>query len=142
MKPEAKSSVADEDYVDEAYAERERDKAAWMQQFVLAYRTDECDECSLFVGSIPQTLSMMNGEMTADATNAKSSGVLAQIAATPATESKKVQQLFLAALARNPSPGEQTAARRLLSMHGNNTAAGLEDLWWALLNSNEFILDR
>jgi hypothetical protein len=127
---------------DESYADRERAKGAWMRQFVIAYRTDECDECSLFVGSIPQTLAMMNGEMTAEATDANQSGLLKKIAAAPISEARKVQQLFLAALARNPTPGEQTAARRLISAHGNNTAAGLEDLWWALLNSNEFIMDR
>ncbi|MEX2188674.1 MAG: DUF1549 domain-containing protein [Pirellulales bacterium] len=128
--------------LDEVYAQREREKADWMRQFVIAYRTDECDECSLFVGSIPQTLAMMNGELVADATSSQSTGLLSEIARSPISEAKKVRQLFLAALARNPSPGEQTAARRLLSMHGNDTAAGLEDLWWALLNSNEFILDR
>lgn len=130
------------DLSDEAYAEREQDKAAWMRQFVIAYRTDECDECSLFVGSIPQTLAMMNGDMTAEATDTDTSGLLAKIARSPVSDAKKVQQLFLAALARNPTPGEQTAARRLIAAHGNDTAAGLEDLWWALLNSNEFIMDR
>ncbi len=132
----------DGDDIDELYAEREQEKADWMRQFVIAYRTDECDECSLFVGSIPQTLAMMNGELMSDATSSESTGLLGEIARAPISEAKKVRQLFLAALARNPSPGEQTAARRLLSMHGNDTAAGLEDLWWALLNSNEFILDR
>jgi hypothetical protein len=127
---------------DESYAERERDKGAWVRQFVIAYRTDECDECSLFVGSIPQTLAMMNGEMTAEATDADRSSLLNKIAKAPISEARKVQQLFLAALARNPTPGEQTAARRLISAHGKDVASGLEDLWWALLNSNEFILDR
>jgi hypothetical protein len=128
--------------IDAAYAHREQEKADWMRQFVIAYRTDECDECSLFVGSIPQTLAMMNGELVAGATSSESPGLLAEIARSPTTEGTKIRQLFLAALARNPSPGEQTAARRLLSMHGNDTPAALEDLWWALLNSNEFILDR
>lgn len=127
---------------DAAYAEREQEKAAWIRQFVIAYRTDECDECSLFVGSIPQTLAMMNGELVAEATSSQTPGLLAEIARAPTSEGAKVRQLFLAALARNPSPGEQTAARRLISMHGNDLPAALEDLWWALLNSNEFILDR
>jgi hypothetical protein len=127
---------------DEAFVGRERDKADWIRQFVIAYRTDECDECSLFVGSIPQTLAMMNGEMTAEATDADTSGLLKRVATSPVSEAKKIQQLFLAALARNPTPSEQTAARKLISARGRDTAAGLEDLWWALLNSNEFILDR
>jgi hypothetical protein len=59
-----------------------------------------------------------------------------------ATESRKVQQLFAAALGRRPTPTEMTAARRSLASHGDHPVEGLEDLWWALLNSNEFILDR
>jgi hypothetical protein len=33
-------------------------------------------------------------------------------------------------------------ANRLLSLRGGNAAAALQDVWWALLNSNEFILNH
>jgi hypothetical protein len=49
--------------------------------------------------------------------------------------------LFEAALARKPSKKEATAFFQLVQA-SSNPVEGLEDLWWALLNSNEFILNH
>ena len=38
-----------------------------MQQFVVAFGTDENDEADTFNGTIPQALMMMNGELVEDA---------------------------------------------------------------------------
>jgi hypothetical protein len=54
----------------------------------------------------------------------------------------KVEHLFLAALSRKPSPQELELARTLGGMNEKNEAAALEDIWWALLNSSEFLLDH
>ena len=58
-----------------------------------------------------------------------------------APEMAMVNNLFLSALSRYPSPKEMAAARQLLGSDPN-TIAVLEDLFWALLNSNEFILNH
>ena len=55
---------------------------------------------------------------------------------------KKVEHLFLAALSRKPSKAELDLARSLGGRSEKNEAAALEDIWWALLNSSEFILDH
>lgn len=55
---------------------------------------------------------------------------------------QKIEHLFQAALARRPSGQELQAARELLKLSPNDQAIGLRDLWWALLNSNEFLLDH
>jgi len=55
---------------------------------------------------------------------------------------EKVEHLFLAALSRKPSPQELELARTLGGMNEKNEAAALEDIWWALLNSSEFLLDH
>jgi hypothetical protein len=54
----------------------------------------------------------------------------------------KVEHLFLAALSRKPSRQELELARNLGGMNEKNEAAALEDIWWALLNSSEFVLDH
>ena len=55
---------------------------------------------------------------------------------------QKIEHLFQAALARRPSSQELQAARELLKLSPNDQSIGLRDLWWALLNSNEFLLDH
>ena len=55
---------------------------------------------------------------------------------------EKVEHLFLAALSRQPNKRELDAVKQLSAQHRDNPAAVLEDIWWALLNSNEFILDH
>lgn len=54
----------------------------------------------------------------------------------------KVEHLFLSALSRKPSPQELQLAQSLRGMNEKNEAAALEDTWWALLNSSEFLLDH
>lgn len=55
---------------------------------------------------------------------------------------EKVEHLFLTAVSRKPTRKEAELARSLAGMNGRNESAALEDIWWALLNSNEFILDH
>jgi hypothetical protein len=55
---------------------------------------------------------------------------------------QKVEHLFLAALSRQPTPQERKLAQDLAGINGQNASAALEDIWWALLNSNEFALDH
>ena len=52
-----------------------------------------------------------------------------------------VDRLYLAALCRLPSPKETTAAQAMLRRWPNPTAV-MEDIFWALLNSNEFIFNH
>jgi hypothetical protein len=52
-----------------------------------------------------------------------------------------VNHIYLAALSRTPSARERTMADRFLSSNPD-TINVLEDVFWALLNSNEFILNH
>jgi hypothetical protein len=70
-------------------------------------------------------------------------GLVHKVAANQAMSSdEKIDHLFQAALARKPSGQELQAARRLLAESPADIERGLQDLWWVLLNSNEFILDH
>jgi hypothetical protein len=48
--------------------------------------------------------------------------------------------LYLAAYSRQPTRQEINISNELLSARAGNAGAALQDIWWALLNSNEFIL--
>jgi hypothetical protein len=55
---------------------------------------------------------------------------------------KKVEHVFLLAIARQPTTRERKAATDLLAATNDNQASALEDIWWALANSNECVIDR
>ena len=54
----------------------------------------------------------------------------------------RLQRLYMAALARKPSRTEIAAATRLVEARQGDAVGALQDVWWAVLNSNEFILNH
>jgi hypothetical protein len=117
-------------------------RRAWLSQFTIAFGTDENDETSTFNGTIPQALLLMNGELTNQALSTQSGSFLAQVAGESATDREKMNKLYLAALSRLPTRDELATAQQIWLEHRGDTAAALRDIWWALLNSNEFILNH
>lgn len=117
---------------------------AWMRQFLFTFGNDEGDEATSFQGTIPQSLMMMNGELMRDALSGKPGSFLAD-AAEQAGRSRRspaasmVDQLYMAALSRRPTNPESTSAVQHLEAYPD-AMPFLQDLFWALLNSNEFIL--
>jgi hypothetical protein len=126
-----------------SYEEQERLKADWLRQFVVAFGTDEGDETTTFNGTIPQALMMFNGDLIKRAINAEKGSFLQQIAADTKTRpAEKIQYLFEAALARRPTQREIDVANQLVAARKGDAAAALQDVFWAVLNSNEFILQH
>ncbi len=112
----------------------------WLQQFVVAFGTDEGDEKTTFNGSIPQALMMFNGDLMKNAISIEPGSWLQQIAQSNVPMPTKVNYLFAAGLARKAKPNELAMAKSLLIARKGNEAEALQDLWWAILNSNEFII--
>jgi hypothetical protein len=54
----------------------------------------------------------------------------------------KIDALYMAALARKPSSTELKMANKILEARGGDVAGALQDVWWAVLNSNEFIINH
>jgi hypothetical protein len=122
-------------------AEREAMKQRWLRQFTTAFGTDENDESTTFNGSIPQALALMNGELVRRATGNQPGSMLARVAGNPKFDNaEKIRYLYLAALSRLPTRQELAISNELLLARGGNVGAALQDIWWALLNTNEFIL--
>lgn len=121
---------------------QEQQRRRWMQQFVVAFDTDENDEATTFNGSIPQALMMMNSELMQKAVNADRGSFLYETLVSSEPDSRKIQKLYMAALTRMPSRSEMRNAGKMISMYRQNKAAAYQDLFWALLNSNEFIFNH
>ncbi len=122
--------------LEQQQAQRDR----WLGQFVVAFGTDEGDEATTFNGSIPQALMMFNGELVKRATAIGPGSWLGGLAGSPSRLSDKVNALFMAGLARKARGDEQQLAVQLQRARGGKVDEVLQDLWWAMLNSNEFIM--
>jgi hypothetical protein len=122
--------------------DQERVKREWLEQFTIAFGTDEGDETTSFDGTIAQTLMLFNSDLMQRATSPARGGFLGQVAESQRSAREQIDYLFLAALARRPTRLERDAANQLLLAHGGNTTDALQDMWWAVLNSNEFILNH
>ncbi len=120
--------------------EQQRRRGDWLRQFVVAFGTDDAGETTTFNGSIPQSLMMFNGELMRDAISTEPGSYLAQLATISGTPAEKVHHLFEAGLSRRATKDELNAAQQLLAARQGNLTEMLQDLWWAILNSNEFII--
>ncbi|MCA9213485.1 MAG: DUF1553 domain-containing protein, partial [Planctomycetales bacterium] len=92
---------------------------------------------------IPQALTLMNGGLVNNASNASTSGLLNSLPPF-FSDKQRVETLFLATLSRKPTDAERSAMLDCL-----NAADGkkkkfetLGDILWALLNSAEFTLNH
>src|SRR5262249_50894658 len=92
--------------------------------------------------AIPQVLALMNGELPNSALNAEGDNTLSAIAASPFLDTAgKVEALFLASLGRLPRPAEKARLEQYVkdSMGRGKENRALGDVFWALLNSAEFL---
>jgi hypothetical protein len=125
-----------------SYEEQERERNRWLQQFVVAFGTDEGDEATTFNGSIPQALMLFNGDLTKKAISTANGGFIDRLTKTGKSPRDRVNDLFITGLARRPSKNEMTIANKLLFARKGNEKEMLQDMWWAILNSNEFIMQH
>jgi len=124
------------------YEAQERAKARWLGQFVTAFGNDEGEETTTFNGTIPQSLMMFNGDLIRQATKKEKGGLLWQVATSKLENRERIDYLFRAALSRNASDKEYEAAGQLLLYNEGDGMAAVQDIWWAVLNSNEFIINH
>jgi hypothetical protein len=124
-----------------SWADLVRDRQAFLGQVSERLKTDDGAERNSFDGGIGQSLLMMNGSLVHRALRRDPPSLLSRVIDADMPEEDKVEHLFLAAVSRKPTPRESQLAARMLE-HADDIAVVLQDIWWALLNSNEFILDH
>jgi hypothetical protein len=134
-------------------AEADARRADWLAQFFSAGGNDENCDASTFDGALPQALTMMNGELVQQAVSGAPGTALAEVLGGPGDEVEKIRRLSLAVLARYPSQQELNAIRehirtsvRLRTQAGMAPRAAvnesLRDVFWAYLNSSEFVVNH
>lgn len=152
------------------YEQSERQRNEWLGQFVRTFGTDENDESTDFNGTVPQALVMMNGDLIRSAISGEQGSFLHRVLdgsvlkdddASSKSKSPRVNKskpnpvkfakgipgkieiLYLTALARKPTASELAAIDKTFHNTGDRDPIhGLQDVFWALLNSNEFIFNH
>jgi hypothetical protein len=85
-------------------------------------------------------LMIRDGDVVSKVGSNSRAALLEKLAGSSMPFDKKVEHLFLAAVAREPTRREQRAANDVLASVEANQTAALEDIWWALCNSSECVL--
>jgi len=121
----------------------------WQSQFVHSFETDENDEAVTFAGTITQAMMMMNGPLIQDALSQQPGSYFHQIVHSRGSDIDRVKRLCLSALGRFPTSSEMAAIQKMLPLRPTGQARqtpasgpladGLQDVFWAYLNSNEFV---
>ena len=98
-----------------------------------------------FNAGVPQALMMMNGRLTAAAVDLDGSRTLRAVVDAPFLDPRqKVETLFLAALTREPAADEVDVMLKYVTARseGRDRDRAYAEVFWALLNSPEFVLSR
>tara|TARA_R110002111_G_scaffold153375_1_gene220186 strand:- start:152797 stop:154410 length:1614 start_codon:yes stop_codon:yes gene_type:complete len=95
--------------------------------------------------TILQALSLMNGTFITNATSLEQSDVFTAIVDFPElTDVQKIETFFLSALSRFPTEMESKRLTTYITSAGSSEEKihAYSDLFWALLNSSEFLLNH
>jgi len=120
----------------------ESQRQRWLGDFINLFGDDENDSSTSFNGSIPQALMMMNGPLVTEACSLETGSFLTEVLSRRGDDTEKVDDIYLATLSRHPNKKEMMSLTRLFRSSGPNKALAYQDLLWALLNSNEFIVNH
>jgi hypothetical protein len=126
-----------------SYEESQKQRQEWMREFMRIFGGNDIDEPTLFSGTIPQALMLMNGELVKQAISTENGAYLTAVLSNPKLKSDnaRVQALYVSALGRVPTRPEYGKIEKVMKSNPNKVVA-FQDLYWALLNSNEFVLNH
>jgi Protein of unknown function (DUF1553) len=118
----------------------------WMKNLIVNFGDDEGNEVT-FNGTVVQALILMNGkEINAAICNPTKGTVAGVVLKHRGNQARCMDLLYLAALNRLPTSREYSLVSYRSKIVGpadlKNPLAPWQDLFWALVNSNEFILNH
>jgi hypothetical protein len=90
--------------------------------------------------TLPQVLHLMNGSSVLKRLRAEG-GTLDRLLKADLGDDRLIEELYLHALSRPPTPAELARGRGFLGEAGDR-AQGAEDFFWALLNSRQFLFNH
>jgi hypothetical protein len=106
-----------------------------------AFKANPSLPSSEVTGTIPQVLVLMNSSLVHTYTLATGKTVLAGLLAKGQNDEEIIAALYERTLARKPTAAEQSVCRRYIEKVGQRDEA-LEDIFWTLVNSTEFLLKK
>jgi hypothetical protein len=94
--------------------------------------------------SILQALYLMNGKFLSERVRLENNKSLETIATAPVPTARRVETLYLMVLSRLPRPDETARFARYIESGGTSgdPRQAVADIYWALLNSSEFMLNH
>jgi hypothetical protein len=140
--------VATRSEVAESKDAKKAARDAWLGGLISNFGDDEGNEVN-FNGTVVQALMMMNGKEINEAISRKEKGTVALAIAHAHSAPAVISELYLASLNRPPTARELQTIQQQFHLRPafagkdyRDPAARFEDLFWALLNSNEFMLNH
>jgi len=110
-------------------------------QFTNLFNYDPSTPQDDIMGTIPQSLFMMNSNIIDKLISARGTGPLARIVKKYSDDTDATNELYLLVLSRDPSKKELKICSEYLEESSNRNEA-FEDIMWSLVNSSEFISKR
>lgn len=124
-------------------AEVQKARGVWLAEFNRNSAAENAKAAdSKAIAAVPARIMASDNSSVRRAILNKNADLLNKVAQSKMKFEEKVEHLFLAALDRQPTRREQNAAGRILANAKGSDSAALEDIWWAILSSDEFILDH
>jgi hypothetical protein len=105
------------------------------------FKADPSSPADEVTGTIPQALLMMNSALVQAGVSAAGKTYLAEALQKGTPDDEIVTTLYQRTLARKPSAEELALCRRYVKKVGNRKEA-LEDVFWSLINSTEFLTKK
>jgi Protein of unknown function (DUF1549)/Protein of unknown function (DUF1553) len=124
--------------------ERSDLRDSWMKNLIVNFGDDEGNEVT-FNGTVVQALLLMNGKDINEAVTSKERGTVALAYSRHGGGAGCLTDLYLAALNRPPTAMESQKILGILRsapVKHRDALSPWQDVFWALLNSNEFILNH
>lgn len=111
----------------------------FLTTFGRSQRTTVCADEATTDPSLSQALHLINGDATGGKINR--GGLLKEWAEKKLSKDEVLDQIYLICLSRKPTDTERTALHAEIAKAPNENQ-GLQDIFWAVLNSREFIFNH
>jgi hypothetical protein len=111
----------------------------FLNTFGKSPRTTVCACDAVMSPTLSQALHMMNGNIIQG--KITSGGVVKQMLGEKKSVDEVIERLYVRCLSRKPGDNERAALAKVVAA-SPNARAGLEDVFWAVLNSREFLFNH
>jgi len=122
--------------------ETTKQRREWLQKLTVNFGDDEGNEVT-FNGTILQALMLMNGrDLNQQIIKNPNGTVLKAWQKAQKNNGRMLDELYMAALSRHPTGAEIAAINKVAAKYKGVDSTFYADVFWTLLNSNEFILNH